>query len=205
MLNFMTNRSVPTETMVMHSSFIYSPGPSPPLKVYDVHHVARSYHRSMGGFLQEVHEQFDVSLDAPSLLEISEQLQNQFQARLRSHPHCMLPSYIHTLPQGGERGTHVVLDVGGSTLRVALVKLCGRTDADDPMQILRMETSHIDSSVKALKGLAFFDWLAAKVKHVLMKSSIRHDHEGVPIPVGLSWSFPIAYVRLKIDYAVNYL
>jgi len=198
MHDFMANRSISTETVLMHPSFIYSPRPSPSLKTYDVYHVARSYHRSMEGFLQEVHEQFDVSLDAPGLLEISEQLQGQFQARLRSHPHCMLPSYNHTLPQGDERGTYVVLDVGGSTLRVALVKLSGRTAADDPMRILRMETSHIDGSVKALKGLAFFDWLAAKVEHVLVKSRVRHDHDGVPVSVGLAWSFPIAYVKLRV-------
>lgn len=195
MLDFMANRSVST---LLSSSFIYSPDPSPPLKTYDVHHVARSYHRSMEDFLQEVHGEFDVSLDAGSLLEISSLLQDQFKARLLSHSHCMLPSYNHTLPEGNERGTYVVLDVGGSTLRIALVKLSGRTAADDPMRILRMETSHIDSSVKALKGLAFFDWLAAKVKHLLVKSRTRHDYESVPIPVGLAWSFPIAYVRRSI-------
>ena len=194
MLDFMAKKSVSTEKVLMRASFIYSPGPSPSLKTYDVHHVARSNPRSMEDFLLEVRQQFDVSLDPGGLLEISGLLQDQFMARLWSHPNCMLPSYNHTLPHGNERGTYVVLDVGGSTLRVALVKLSGRTGADDPMRIVRMETSHIDSSVKALKGLAFFDWLAAKVEKVLVKSRIRHDHQSVPVPVGLAWSFPIAYV-----------
>lgn len=205
MFDFMANGSLSTETMLMHPPFIYPTGPSPSLKMYDVPHVARSYPRSMESFLQEVHEQFDVSLDARGLLAISEQLQDQFRARLRSHSHCMLPSYNHTLPEGDERGTYVVLDVGGSTLRVALVKLSGRTAADDPMRILRMEASHIDSSVKALKGVAFFDWLAAKVEHVLVKGRIRHDQAGMAVPVGLAWSFPIAYVGLNIRYTANYL
>ena len=35
----------------------------------------------------------------------------------------MLPSHITTLPSGRERGLYVAVDIGGTNMRVALVRL----------------------------------------------------------------------------------
>ena len=194
MLDVMSTKSLSTEIMLVLPSYLHSLGSSASLKRSDVHNVIPLYDRFMEDYLKEVRRSLNVALDPCGFLEISRSLQAQFRARLRSDPYCMLPSYNHTLPNGDERGSYVVLDVGGSTLRVALVKLSGRSSADDPMRIVRMETSYIDSSVKALRGLAFFDWLAAKVEHMLAKGNVRHESDAEPLPIGLAWSFPIAYV-----------
>ncbi|KAI9881268.1 MAG: hypothetical protein M1830_005554 [Pleopsidium flavum] len=59
-----------------------------------------------------------------------------------------------------------------------------------------METSCIDSTVKALKGVAFFDWLAGRVEHVLAKGG-GYGHSAAPLPMGLAWSFPIAQSSIR--------
>ncbi len=192
MLDFTRNRSGSIETMLIVPSFLHSLGSSTSLKKHDFDALVRSHDNSMEDIVEEVRRLFEAPLEAHNLLQLSRQMQGQFKERLRSDTHCMLPSYNHTLPHGNERGTYLALDVGGSTLRVALVELYGRSSADGPMRIMRMETSCIDDSVKALKGLTFFDWLAARVEHMLLKGG-GHGYSTTPLPMGLSWSFPIAY------------
>lgn len=193
MFNLMAHQSVSTETIFAVTPHIHSLGPMPrSLKSHDVRHAVRSYGRSMDDYLKEIRELFGKPLELDGLLELSRKLQAQFKVRLRADTHCMLPSFNHTLPHGDERGTFAVLDVGGSTLRVALVELCGRFSVSGPMRIVRMETSCIDSSVRALEGFAFFDWLAARFEHLLAKAGVRRHRKAAPLHLGVAWSFPLA-------------
>ena len=100
----------------------------------------------------------------------------------------MLPSFNHLLPTGREKGQFLALDVGGSTLRVALVELRGREADGRESEIVQMETFRITPEIKQYEGMAFFDWLAARIHEVLSKDG--RSTEGY-IPMGLAWSFPI--------------
>src|SRR5438045_6889876 len=103
---------------------------------------------NLDDFLRDIEEQFNSHLTTQSLLNISKSLQAQFKEQLQKCSGCMLPSFNHTLPTGNESGRYLSLDVGGSTLRVALVELFGRksvkSNGDMPMRIIRMRSWKID-------------------------------------------------------------
>lgn len=108
----------------------------------------------------------------------------------------MLPSYNHTLPGGDERGRYLSLDVGGSTLRVALVELRGQGEGVKGREsgIVCMESFPIGNAVMALEGVAFFDWMAARIVETLAKEKEGPMWEEQAIlPMSLAWSFPIEY------------
>ncbi|KAL8786781.1 MAG: hypothetical protein Q9213_002602 [Squamulea squamosa] len=146
--------------------------------------------------LKEVQGLFEQQLRVESLLALSKKLQAEFKERLQAGPQCMLPSHNYTLPNGKEHGTYLALEVGGSTLRVALVDLNGRALSTQSLKIRRIVTSTIDNRVRDLRGLAFFDWIAEKVGEMLSADSAACDHVELkePIPMGIAWSFPIESV-----------
>lgn len=118
--------------------------------------LSRPPDHSMDEFLREAKRLFETPLDASNLYAMSEQLQQEFRCKLVSSNICMLPSFHHTLPDGNEQGTFLALDVGGSTFRIALVNLSRKESDQDGMDIKRMKAFAIDSTVRALKGQAFF-------------------------------------------------
>ena len=146
----------------------------------------------MDTFLDELRKAFQRPLHNSTLLSMSERTQRQFKDTLRASPISMLPSYIHTMPTGHERGTYVALDVGGSTLRVALVALEGR---DKPINVVQMRSFEIGESVRALKGHAFFDWMAERVRRTLEEVESGLGQAEEPLSIGLTWAFPVEYVH----------
>ena len=141
-------------------------------------------------FLVDVGDLFKAPIRREVLLDISQKLQDEFRRALRQDSSSMLPSFNHTLPAGDERGTYLALDVGGSTLRVALVELQGRTSRN-PLQITRMQSWNIDSTVKALEGHKFFDWMAERIEDMLATDRVKHKHDDNILHTGLAWSFPL--------------
>ncbi|KIW08057.1 hypothetical protein, variant [Verruconis gallopava] len=147
----------------------------------------------MEEFAKDMKRQFEGHLSVANLLAMSGRLQEQFKLKLESSNICMLPSYIHTLPSGKEKGTYLALDVGGSTLRVAAVQLFGRKNGHGGscMEILKMNSYRIDNFVKSLKGHAFFDWMAERIAEVLEDPIVKPAHGATKVAMGLAWSFPI--------------
>ncbi|SPQ26922.1 fab2946a-355c-4ad2-b934-d01e6af4690a [Thermothielavioides terrestris] len=144
-----------------------------------------------GEFLAEAEQLLLGYIAAGGLRRFSRKLKRQFRERLRSNPTCMLPSYNSQLPTGHESGRYLALDVGGSTLRVALVELRGREAPGADSGIVRMDSFKIDSDVRNLRGAAFFDWMAERI-HRTVASDIAKGHGPEnPLLVGLAWSFPI--------------
>lgn len=144
-------------------------------------------------FLDEARQLFDPPSGGQDLKELALKLKINFREGLSSNPGCMLPSYNHRLPNGDECGQHLVLDVGGSNLRVALVELRSRVLRGSESGIVRMDTFKIDTAVKSLEGMAFFDWVAERVFETLSKGPKRDHNSDSPLPMGLAWSFPIEY------------
>lgn len=149
----------------------------------------------MEDFLNEVVRAFQEPLDISNLSVISEKLQIQFKEALAKRQYAMQPSYLYKLPTGDECGTYLVIDVGGSILRLAMVELKGRDSAEQqPMNIVKTDTCEMDDAVRALKSTAFFDWIASKIDDFLpnmQKSSLQMSSA---VPVGLSWSYPVEFV-----------
>lgn len=106
----------------------------------------------------------------------------------------MLPSYNHKLPSGQETGRYLAVDVGGSTLRVALVELRGRAEhvSGRESEIVSLKSYPIDTDIKNLRGVAFFDWMAAKIVETLgLQEGRVNGAAASAVPMALAWSFPI--------------
>ncbi|TKA76468.1 hypothetical protein B0A49_02232 [Cryomyces minteri] len=151
----------------------------------------------MDEFLREVQCLFEAPLQPANLHALSGKLQQQFRQKLQSSNICMLPSYNHTLPTGHERGTYLALDVGGSTFRVALVELGGKERGNQGMQITRMRSFRIDNAERALKGHAFFDWMADRIQDTLAEEDYQLSHGTSALPMGLAWSFPVEQTSIR--------
>ena len=148
--------------------------------------------RSIEDFLEEAGRLFLAPCHPRNLEDFSSKLKEQFRLALLSNPSCMLPSYNHQLPHGYERGQYLVLDVGGSTLRVALAELRSRACRGTENAIVRMDSFKIDPDIKALRGMAFFDWMAERISETVSQAPGHNcTSPDSPLPVGLAWSFPI--------------
>lgn len=108
----------------------------------------------------------------------------------------MLPSLLTSLPTGNERGVYLSVDVGGSTLRVALVQLFGK---EAKPVALHNERHPITERLKCANGEDFFLWIGHKIKAALelckKKSKLHHSVFNDTLNMGLSWSFPIAQLE----------
>jgi hexokinase len=145
-------------------------------------------------FIDHVEKVFRLSMSRKKLVELSDGMRRQFLDTMEDNPSCMLPSFNHQLPSGDEKGTFLALDVGGSTFRVALVQLSGRGSKGQESNILKQSTFKINSEVKELKGVLFFDWMAEKIEETLSGQTEGRDMTDTPLPMGLAWSFPIEYI-----------
>ncbi|KAG2412605.1 hexokinase [Aspergillus terreus] len=155
--------------------------------------------RSLDELADEVDHLFTAPLTTRNMIAMSEKIRQQFRSCLQSSPVCMLPSYNHALPSGAETGTFLALDVGGSTFRVALIELRGHGE----MEILRVSSSHIDNQVKLLEGTLFFDWMAAKIDLMLSDVGSTYGRADTPLPMGLSWSFPIEQTSISSGLVIH--
>ena len=156
------------------------------------------------GFAREIQKVFGILEQDEELVKLSKGLQAQYLEALAGNDACMLPSYNHLLPSGRETGIYVALDVGGSTFRVAVLELYGKgaVSSSEAWNIMTLQCFKIDNSVKELRGLAFFDWLAERLEGVL--ETTEGLEQRCPISgrrgnmnMGLSWSFPIEHTSLR--------
>ncbi|KAM3086876.1 N-acetylglucosamine kinase 1 [Clarireedia jacksonii] len=148
-------------------------------------------------FLKDVEASFREATDKATLLALSDGLRKEFKKCLQGNPLCMLPSYNHQLPNGDECGTYLALDVGGSTFRVALIRLAKSKSGGGETQILRSKSFKIGNGERCLKGIAFFEWMADRIADVLSEQAEGHDMSKSPLSMGLSWSFPIDQKSLR--------
>ncbi|KAK6521393.1 hypothetical protein TWF506_001613 [Arthrobotrys conoides] len=135
--------------------------------------------------------------------KISKSLTASYAVGLKQSVASMLPSHIYYLPSGQETGYYLSVDLGGSTLRVAIVHLEGYKDPSlrgspidpsnpRPMNIVQIKSwggSHIDD-LKKLTGDDFFDWIADRIGDVVEEKFGSRATDEL-LPLGLSWSFPI--------------
>lgn len=152
--------------------------------------------RSLNDLSLEVQELFERQLSIDALLSISRKLQSQLKEALTSSAPCMLPSHQYHLPSGKEEGSYLALEVGGTNLQVALVELRGQDVTHERLRVRRMESSPIEASQRESSGVAFFDWMARKIKDMLDGDADIHDHLQSPKPLrmGIAWSFPLESV-----------
>jgi len=155
------------------------------------HVVETVFEKSMDEFAAEARALLRVSLEPQQLLGMSEKLQVEYRDKLESSDISMLPSYLHTLPSGNEKGDFLALDVGGSTFRIALIRLGEKKDGADGLQVRRIRSTVIDKRIRNLKGREFFDWMAERIGDMLTEYNHINGTTNAWLQMGLAWSFPI--------------
>jgi hexokinase len=154
--------------------------------------------KTLQQFLKDAEAALVGPISGDGLQELSVKLKLQILDALQADVQCMLPSYSHQLPVGSEYGQFLALDVGGSTLRVALVELRGREKgSENATEIVSMQNYRITKEVKDLEGIAFFEWMAARITETIQTTLNREHSVEKPLPVSMAWSFPIEYVLLS--------
>ena len=148
--------------------------------------------KTLAQFLKDAEAALVGPISGNGLQEISAKLKEQILEGLSGDMQCMLPSYSHQLPAGSEVGQYLALDVGGSTLRVALVELRGRgADSGSATEIVSIQNYRITKDIKDLEGMAFFEWMAARITETIQSTLNRPHSAENPLPIALAWSFPI--------------
>ncbi len=152
--------------------------------------------------LSQVQTQFLTPINNPAILKnLSNELQFEFLERLKNSTIAMLPSPDMN-PTGLETGLFLVMDLGGSTLRLAFVLLNGNSSnsSTDKADVITEDSWIIHDDDKIL-NLHFFHWIADRINDVLnklkaiLKQSSKYNTTKVNmdiINVGISWSFPIS-------------
>ena len=141
-------------------------------------------------FAHTVEDQLAQGLAPETMEMLSATLQDHFGEACKSSKVCMLPSFCHALPTGHEEGIYLAVDVGGSTLRVGLIRLSGRCADGEALTVLTSRHHVIDDAVRSLVGRAFFEWMADRIYETLEGDSRWLQHTK-PLRVGLAWSYPV--------------
>ncbi|WFD44749.1 hexokinase [Malassezia psittaci] len=137
-------------------------------------------------------EIFSVSDD--QLREITEKfvevLRDGLQHEDRTVP--MLPTFVFGWPTGKEKGDYLALDLGGTNLRVCIVKLMG----DGKFEITQSKVRLSDEQ-KREDGSKLFDFCAKCVKEFVEKHFSKEQLKE-PLSLGFTFSYPV--VQKAIDH-----
>lgn len=102
-----------------------------------------------------------------------------------------LPTFITKLPTGTEKGAYLVVDLGGSNLRVGCVLLHG----DSTFSLDRLKWT-LTSELQNATGPLLFDFIATSVKEYLETSAMRNKLADWPPRLGFTFSYPVRQERL---------
>ena len=145
-------------------------------------------------FIDFVQQQFISPLSPQRLLSLSSALLKSYIAAASTSRAQMLPSHITTLPSGRERGQYLAVDLGGTNMRVALVRL-----ENNEASVEKLEKWTIPEAVKTGTATEFFAWIAERIVNLAGQSQLDQDeHEW---KLGVTWSFPFAY-EASADYGL---
>ncbi|XP_041089497.1 hexokinase-4-like isoform X2 [Polyodon spathula] len=143
-------------------------------------------------------------LTKEELKEVMRRMQREMERGLRLETHDqasikMLPTYVRSTPEGSEVGDFLSLDLGGTNLRVMLVKV-----GDDQEGGWKVETKHHMYSIPedAMTGTAemLFDYIAECISDFLDKHNMKHKK----LPLGFTFSFPVRHEDIDKGILLNW-
>jgi hexokinase len=146
---------------------------------------------SAQSFLNDVNHQFLDPLSTPRLLALSSALHKSYVNAASTSPAQMLPSHITRLPSGREQGQYIAVDLGGTNMRVAVVRL-----HDNDATVSKLEKYTIPECVKTGTAREFFAWIAKRI--VKFTEQCTLDDGETEWKLGVCWSFPFAYATTRV-------
>lgn len=121
----------------------------------------------------------------------SELLLSDFNSSLSENAITMLPNY-NISPAGDENGLYLVVDLGGSTLRVAVVDIAPQDEKydsrSDRINVVVEEKWLISNEYKVINR-NFFKFIGSKIMETIEKQKILKLSD--IIKTGITWSFPL--------------
>lgn len=145
-------------------------------------------------------------LETNTLLNLSRRSSETYKQLAKSSTEHFLITPVTALPSGKEQGKSLAIDVGGTNLRVGFVELVGESATsnldnqhDFPTTVQRGfdKSWPIEEHLKMDQPEDLFGWIgdcmAEVVREAVESNSIPADQE---IPLGVTFSFPMAYVFL---------
>ncbi|TFY67589.1 hypothetical protein EVG20_g3881 [Dentipellis fragilis] len=169
----------------------------------------RSKPETIKPILDDIEEQFD--LDEEALTSITTQFLADFNHGLSEYGEAMGddvgPTFVQGVPNGTETGTFLALDLGGTNLRVCQVELRG-----DKTFTLRQQKYKVSEALKTGEAVTLFDYMADSVDAFLTSSPSGvaslppslDEEEKDPLPLGLTFSFPVEQTALDQGYLLTW-
>ncbi|TFY73041.1 hypothetical protein EWM64_g10971, partial [Hericium alpestre] len=167
----------------------------------------RSKPDTIKDILLDIEEHFE--LNEETLKTITSQFLTDFNLGLGEYGKAMamIPTFVHGVPDGTETGTFLALDLGGTNLRVCQVELYG-----DKTFSLRQQKYKVSEALKTGEVTVLFDYLADSVDAFLTSSPTSAPNfvpgtpviEGDPLPLGLTFSFPVEQTALDQGYLLTW-
>lgn len=108
----------------------------------------------------------------------------------------MLPTYVHDLPNGEEKGKFLALDLGGSNFRVLLITLDGREHYE---QISTPSFPKLTDEQKQTTGDVLFDHIAKCLSEFKAAHNISEK-----LPLGFTFSFPVNQLSLTSGTLIDW-
>lgn len=140
----------------------------------ELHNLLRAYFKI---------EKIEQDLDG-----ITDEFEKSIHEALEKSNNCMLPCFnVSCEREITADGTFTVIDIGGSTLRVSVVRFSGNKG----VETLANQSWTINEDMKSFDE-KFFHWVVTNFKTVVDKDlmGITKDASGF-IKLGITWSFPI--------------
>lgn len=141
---------------------------------------------------------FSTHVHKDKLSTHSDQIVKAFNEALKENSQlCMLPNY-NIKATGKECGQYLVIDLGGSTLRVAVIDIAApkagdEEDRSDRVDVIIENKWEITDSFKNInKG--FFKFVADKIFETLQGQSLISIDKAKIINTGITWSFPLEQI-----------
>ncbi|KAI5954671.1 NAG5 [Candida jiufengensis] len=145
---------------------------------------------STSSLLDSIVDSFTKPLNNENLNNHSNLLVDDFNSSLLQDSITMIPNY-NISPTGEEEGSYLVVDLGGSTLRVAIVNIdspLSNKDRKDRLQVI-IENKWIISNEYKTINYEFFKFIGSKIQDTLNKQSLINTKN--VINTGITWSFPL--------------
>lgn len=134
---------------------------------------------------------FTSAVTKGNLHKQSELLLDEFNSSLSENAITMLPNY-NISPAGDEHGLYLAVDLGGSTLRVAVVDIAPQTakcvSRSERINVVVEEKWLISNEYKIINR-NFFKFIGSKIMETIGKQDILKVSEVVK--TGITWSFPL--------------
>ncbi|EKX37466.1 hypothetical protein GUITHDRAFT_116430 [Guillardia theta CCMP2712] len=141
--------------------------------------------------MENVEKQF--SVDSEKLVKIKDEMIHQMKSGLQKNgdsPMLMLPTHLRKLPSGGEKGSFLALDLGGTNFRVLKVNLQGQGKVD-----VTQSKHRIAENMMYAPGKELFSFFAEKVKQ-MVPEAVGKDSPRVPL--GFTFSFPVQQTAINV-------